>query len=160
MFRMNVTSNEVRFADEMGLLFDSQGFPRIAGRVLGWLLVCEPPEQSLTELTEALEVSKASASTAARLLLQLGVAERALAGRSRRDYIRISEDAGARIFRTRAEFAGVLRRTMERGMELLQGAPASRRARLDRMRRLWAFLEREMPRLLEQFEAEEKARRR
>ena len=157
---MNELKQEIRFADEMGLLFHSQGFPRIAGRVLGWLLVCDPPEQSLTDLTVTLEVSKASASTAARMLLHLGLAERALAGRTRRDYIRLNEDAGVRIFRTRTAFLAELRHTTERGLELLQGAPAARRSRLERMRRFWAFLEREMPRLLEQFEAEEKARRR
>jgi DNA-binding transcriptional regulator GbsR (MarR family) len=157
---MSVTITDVRFADEMGLLLNAQGFPRIAGRVLGWLLVCDPPEQSLTDLTEALDVSKASASTAARLLLHLGVAERALGPGARRDYIRMSERAGVDMFRQRADFAAELRRTTERGLDALQGAPPTRRARLERMRRLAAFLEREMGRLLEQFEAEEKARRR
>src|SRR5262249_51329302 len=142
------------------LLLKAQGFPRIAGRVLGWLLVCDPAEQSLTDLTESLDVSKASASTAARLLLHLGVAERAVGPGARRDYIRMSENAGVDMFRQRAGFAAELRRTTEHGVELLQGAPAARRARLERMRRLAAFLEREMARLLEQFEAEEKARRR
>jgi DNA-binding transcriptional regulator GbsR (MarR family) len=159
MPRMNRMSDEVRFAEEMGLLLDAQGFPRIAGRVWGWLLVCDPAEQSLTDLTQALDVSKASASTAARLLLHVGVAERALGPGARRDYIRMSEDAGVRMFRQRTKFAAELRHTMERGLDLLQGAPA-RRARLERMRRLAGFLEREMHRLLEQFEAEEKARRR
>ena len=157
---MGVTNGDLRFADEMGLLLNAQGFPRIAGRVWGWLLVCDPAEQSLNDLTAALDISKASASTAARLLLHVGVAERALGRGARRDYIRVSEDAGVGMFRQRAAFAAELRRTTERGLDLLQGTPAARRARLERMRRLAAFLEREMARLLEQFEAEEKARRR
>jgi DNA-binding transcriptional regulator GbsR (MarR family) len=160
MLDMSTTSTDVRFADEMGLLLNGQGFPRIAGRVLGWLLVCEPAEQSLTDLTKALDVSKASASTAARLLVRLGVAERALGPGARHDYIRMNADAGVRMFRQRTEFAAELQRTTERGLEMLHGAPAPRRARLERMRRLAAFLEREMRRLLEEFEAEEQARRR
>jgi DNA-binding transcriptional regulator GbsR (MarR family) len=156
---MSVTGADVRFADEMGLLLNAQGFPRIAGRVWGWLLVCDPPEQSLTDLTEALDISKASASTAARLLVHVGVAKRALGPGRRRDYIRTSENAGVDMFRQRTEFAAELRRTMERGLDLLHGVPAPRRARLERMHRLAAFLEREMHQLLEEFEAEEKARR-
>jgi DNA-binding transcriptional regulator GbsR (MarR family) len=159
MTGMKAISDEVRFADEMGLLFDGQGFPRIAGRVLGWLLVCDPPEQSLTDLTAALDISKASASTAARLLLHLGVVERAHVTGARGDYVRVIEDVGPRLFRTRAEFAATLRRTAERGLDSLAGAPAARRARLEQVRRLFAFLEREFARLLERFEEEEKARR-
>jgi DNA-binding transcriptional regulator GbsR (MarR family) len=158
MMRMKATGDEVRFADEMGLLFEGQGFPRSAGRVLGWLLVCDPPEQSLTDLTAALDVSKASASTAARLLLHLGVAERAHVSGARGDYLRVIEAVGPLLFRSRSEFAARLRRTAERGLESLAGAPPARRARLERVRRLFAFLEREFPRLLERFEEEEKAR--
>jgi DNA-binding transcriptional regulator GbsR (MarR family) len=158
MMRMKATDDAVRFADEMGLLFEGQGFPRSAGRVLGWLLVCDPPEQSLTDLVEALDISKASASTASRLLLHLGVVERAFVTGARGDYVRVNEDVGPRLFRTRSEFAGTLRRTAERGLEFLAGAPPARRARLEQVRRLFAFLEREFGRLLERFEEEEKSR--
>src|SRR5262245_30692223 len=46
------------------------------GRVYGWLLICDPPQQSLTQLAQALSVSKASVSTVARQLQDGGMIER------------------------------------------------------------------------------------
>jgi len=62
--------------EEFGLLYEEMGGTRMAGRVSGWLLTCDPPVQSLTQIAEALGVSKAAVSTAARALLQGGVVER------------------------------------------------------------------------------------
>jgi len=57
---------ESEFVDRIGLFFEMLGAPRTMGRVYGWLLICDPPQQSLTELAEVLSVSKASVSTVAR----------------------------------------------------------------------------------------------
>jgi DNA-binding transcriptional regulator GbsR (MarR family) len=48
----------------------------LAGRVYGWLLICDPPQQSLTDLAQMLWVSKASVSTVARQLQEGGMIER------------------------------------------------------------------------------------
>ena len=42
------------FAEEVGLFFERSGMTRMAGRILGWLLVCDPPHQTLNDLAEAL----------------------------------------------------------------------------------------------------------
>ncbi|BBY36934.1 hypothetical protein MMAN_10680 [Mycobacterium mantenii] len=52
------------------------GATRTMGRVYGWLLICAPPQQSLTQLAAALAVSKTSISTVARQLLDGGMVER------------------------------------------------------------------------------------
>src|SRR5205823_9155795 len=146
-----------RFVDDTGLLLEAAGMPRIAGQVLGWLLVCEPEEQSLTDLTEALSISKASASTTTRLLTQFGLIERAVLPGDRRDYYRVADDAWHRFFQTRMSTMHKLQRNAQRGLELLVDAPPARRARLERMRKLFGFLEREMSRLMRQFEIENAA---
>ncbi len=63
-------------AEEFGLLFEEMGRTRMDGRIAAWLLVADPPVQSLTEIARTLGVSKAAASTAARSLLQAGMVER------------------------------------------------------------------------------------
>jgi DNA-binding transcriptional regulator GbsR (MarR family) len=143
-----------RFVDDTGLLLEAAGMPRIAGQVLGWLMVCEPEEQSLTDLSESLSISKASASTTTRMLTQFGLIERAVLPGDRRDYYRVADDAWHRFFQTRMSTMNKLQRNAERGLQLLADAPLARRARLERMRTLFAFLEREMSRLMRQFEAE------
>ena len=44
------------------------GLPPITGRILGWLLICDPPEQSAGEIAEAIGASRASLTTSMRLL--------------------------------------------------------------------------------------------
>jgi DNA-binding transcriptional regulator GbsR (MarR family) len=81
----------LQFTDRLALLFEHDGQPPIAGRIFGLLLLSDGA-LSLDELAEALAVSKASASTNARLLAQLGVVEQVRRQGSRRDYYRIASD--------------------------------------------------------------------
>ena len=155
-----IPPNIRRYVDDTGLLLESTGLPRIAGQVLGWMQVCEPEDQSLADLTEALGISKASASTTTRLLTHLGILEPAIRPGDRRDYYRISHDAWKRFFHSRIETMHKLRRNAEHGLRVLAEEPPERRDRLQRMHRLYAFLERELPKLLERFESEDGAERR
>lgn len=83
------------FIESMGRQFEEDGAPRIAGRLFGLLMVQEEPS-SLDDVAEQLQVSKGSASSNARLLEQLGIAERVTRAGDRRDYYQISPDIGER----------------------------------------------------------------
>ena len=80
-----------RFTDRLAVLFEDDGQPPIAGRIFGLLLLSEDA-RSLDQLAEDLGVSKASVSTNARLLAQLGVVEQVRRPGSRRDYYRMAPD--------------------------------------------------------------------
>jgi DNA-binding transcriptional regulator GbsR (MarR family) len=80
---------ESEFVDRIGLFFEMLGAPRTMGRVYGWLLICDPPQQSLTELAEVLSVSKASVSTVARQLQEGGMVER-LPASTRQHHYRVT----------------------------------------------------------------------
>jgi len=71
-----MSPEEAEFVDRVGLFMEMLGGPRTMGRVYGWLLICDPPQQSLTEMAQALSVSKASVSTVARQLQDGGMIER------------------------------------------------------------------------------------
>jgi DNA-binding transcriptional regulator GbsR (MarR family) len=79
------------FIERMGLALESDGLPRIAGRIFGLLLVSEEA-RSLDELAAELRVSKGSVSTNARLLEQRGLLERVCRPADRRDYYRVLPD--------------------------------------------------------------------
>ncbi len=79
------------FIERMGWALESDGLPRIAGRIFGLLLVSEDC-RSLDDLAAELRVSKASVSTNARLLEQHGMLERNSRPSDRRDYYRIPPD--------------------------------------------------------------------
>lgn len=70
-----MTSPTEDFIEQMGLMAQSEGGPRIAGQILGYLIV-EGEPRTLAQMTEALKISKASASTNARLLVLKGSVRR------------------------------------------------------------------------------------
>ena len=79
------------FIETMGLALESDGLPRIAGRIFGLLLVSEDA-RSLDDLAAELRVSKASISTNARLLEHRGVLEQVSRPADRRDYYQVPHD--------------------------------------------------------------------
>jgi DNA-binding transcriptional regulator GbsR (MarR family) len=79
------------FVERMGLALESDGLPRIAGRIFGLLLVSEDA-RSLDDLACELQVSKGSVSTNARMLEQRAVLERISLPGDRRDYYRVPPD--------------------------------------------------------------------
>jgi DNA-binding transcriptional regulator GbsR (MarR family) len=129
------SARELEFIERVGMLFESSGSTRIAGRVVGWLLICDPPEQTQSELVERLGVSKASISTEIGKLEQLGVLERVARPGDRRTYFTITVDAWPDLLARRLRAMEHAIATAEEGLSLLADAPASRRARLQAMQR-------------------------
>jgi len=71
-----MSHEEAEFVDRLGLFMEMLGATRTMGRIYGWLLICDPPQQSLSELAATLSISKASVSTVARQLQDGGMIER------------------------------------------------------------------------------------
>lgn len=82
---------ETDFIEGMGLVFQGDGMPRIAGRLLGLFVLYGGPF-SFAELAQRLEVSRGSVSTNTRLLEDLGVIERVALKGERQDYFRLASD--------------------------------------------------------------------
>jgi DNA-binding transcriptional regulator GbsR (MarR family) len=94
-----MSPEEAEFVDRLGLFMQMLGGPRTMGRVYGWLLICDPPRQSLTELADALSVSKASVSTVARQLQEGGMIER-LPSSTRQHLYRVTPGGFATVLNT------------------------------------------------------------
>ncbi len=78
-----------QFVEDMGLLTEGEGLPRIAGRIIALLIVEDEPI-GFSALAERLQVSRASVSTNTRLLQTLGVIDRLTRPGERQDYFQIS----------------------------------------------------------------------
>jgi DNA-binding transcriptional regulator GbsR (MarR family) len=85
-----------RFIELMGRHMEEEGMPRIAGRLMAALMLNAEP-CSLDDLTEQLKVSKGSISSNARLLENIGIAERITVAGDRRDFYQISENVVERV---------------------------------------------------------------
>ncbi len=145
------------FAEDVGLAFENEGMPRMAGRILGWLLVSEAPQVSLQELATILHASKGSISTMSRLLMRMGVVEKVSLPGERRDYIRLKPGSWSDWFAEEVSKIGALRALAEHGLELVESKLPVSRERLEEMRDLFAFLEQEYPLLLERWQKKRRA---
>lgn len=130
----------MEFVEQMGGYFESNGLTRLSGRLLGWLLVCQPERQSSEELAAALDASSGGISTNARTLIQFGYIERlALAG-DRRTYYRLRPNAFAAGERQRIRSMADLTVMAETGLRAMRGAPPESTRRLEEMRTLLSYM--------------------
>jgi DNA-binding transcriptional ArsR family regulator len=149
-----------RFIEEIGIQFELEaGAPRMVGRVFGWLLVCEPPEQSAAELAERLQASKSSISTATRVLLRMGVIERVRIRGERFDRFIAAPQAWDEYLWREDQFSAP-RRVLHLGIEALGDEPAARRARVEEIDSIYAWWERRIPSLREEYLADRRGKTR
>jgi len=78
-----------QFVERLAICGEQDGLPRIAGRLIGFLMVHEGA-YSLDDLAESLQASKASVSTNARLLEERGLIVRTSHPGDRRDFYEVA----------------------------------------------------------------------
>jgi len=63
------TKLEKEFIEKCAIIYEKgQGFPRIAGKIFGYLLISKPPEQKISDIQKGIGASKASMSNMIRVL--------------------------------------------------------------------------------------------
>ncbi len=147
-----------QFVEDSGLFFEKLGLTRMAGRIIGWLLVCDPPHQTMGDLVDALQASKSSISTSVRQLEQYALIQRFTRPGERRDYYRLAPDIWVWSFKARMHLVTEMRELAEHGLTLLEGEAPEHRRRLELMRDVNGYLEREFPKLLDGWDREKQAK--
>ena len=139
--------------EEYGLFIEEMGGTRMEGRVMGWLLLSDPPVQSLTEIAEGLGVSKAAVSTAARSLLQSGAVERVSEPGQRGDSYRSIPGNLENVLHL--DHIMALGRLVDRSLDLVsdKDQTQSNYSLLHEIREFLAFLEAEIPGLMSRWRA-------
>jgi DNA-binding transcriptional regulator GbsR (MarR family) len=79
------------FIEGMGVIAQADGLPRIAGRLIAFMVIEEGPF-SFSDLAIKLSVSRASISTNTRLLESMGIIDRVGKPGDRQDYFKLAED--------------------------------------------------------------------
>jgi hypothetical protein len=145
---------QAHFVEAFGQMLAQQGMPRMAGRMWAWLLICDPPQQTAAQLADELHASRGSISDMARLLATAGLISRTTRPGDRREYFSVPPGAVRRLMQGRLPGVIAMRQLADEGLELLADRPTADQARLQEVRDVYAFFERELPALLERFEAE------
>jgi DNA-binding transcriptional regulator GbsR (MarR family) len=135
----------------MGQFLGSFGMTPMAGRMWGWLLVCDPPEQTAAEIAEALQASRGSVSGTARILATAGMIRRTTRRGDRREYFSAPPEALDSMLANASGIYRQMREIAERGLASTTDHTSSARARLEEFRDVMAFIEREIPTVIRRF---------
>jgi hypothetical protein len=147
---------EITFADHMGRFYARRyAFPPMVGRLIGYLAVCDPPEQTIAELAEALLASRSAIAQAVNAVEALHVVRRYRMAGERMDRVRIDLSSPRSLGFDISEYEELSEMARE-GLEVVRDAPAERRAVLLEISAFAEFLVERIP-VMEQEWAERRA---
>ncbi|HEX6468846.1 MAG TPA: MarR family transcriptional regulator [Streptosporangiaceae bacterium] len=139
------TDAELTFADHAGRLYARRyAMAPMVGRLLGYLLICDPREQSIAELAEALLASRSAIAGAVKTLEQMGLVRRSRAAGERMDRVGINLTSPQAMGFDPTEYEEQAALARE-GLAILADAPPERRAMLLEMAAFAEWLTARMP---------------
>ena len=151
------TDAQMTFADHMGRYYARRfSFPPMVGRLIGYLAVCDPPEQSIGELAEALLASRSAIAGAVKVLETLQVVRRLRMAGERMDRVRIDMSSPRSMGMDVSEYEEMAELARE-GLAVLEDAPAERRAVLLELSAFAEFLLEQVPRMELEWQARREA---
>ena len=139
------SDGEITFADHAGRFYARRfGMAPVVGRLIGYLAVCDPREQSISELAEALLASRSAIAGAVNVLENLGLIRRSRAAGERMDRVRIDMSSSHAMGFDVSEYREMADLARE-GLGLLAEAPPQRKALLLEAAAFADFLVQRMP---------------
>ena len=108
-------------------MLESYAMAPMVGRLLGYLCICGPREQSIAELAEALLASRSAITGAVKTLEQMGLVRRSRAAGDRMDRVSINRTSRQAMGFDPAEYQEQAALARE-GLAILADAPPERRA--------------------------------
>jgi hypothetical protein len=151
------TDAEITFADHTGRFYARRyGMAPMVGRLLGYLAVCDPREQSIADLAEALLASRSAIAGAVNTLESLRLIQRSRAAGERMDRVRIDMSSPHATGFDLAEYQehGELARE---GLRVLEDAPLERQAILLEWAAFADFLVERLPALEQEWKERREA---
>ena len=150
----SIPEEQLHFVERFGMLFEQAGHPPMLGRVLGWLLICNPPVQTQNEIADALQASMGSISSSLKILTHLLWVQRHRVPGDRRIFFSIPSGIWSNLLRKRMEFVSSLKILAEEGLEISAGESDESKSRLLEMHKVYSFMETELPLMIDQIESE------
>ena len=141
------------YADHMGRFYAQRfGFPPVTGRVIGYLSVCQPMQQSINDIAETLLTSRSAVNNALKGLEAQKLVSRTRPAGSRSDLVSLNPLGKDNAGFDPSEYQEMAALARE-GLELLKGASAERRQPLEAAASLGDFLTERLPQLYEEWNA-------
>lgn len=142
---MKPTAEQLHYVEMVGRWWEAVAGSRSGGRILGWLMICDPPHQSSAQVIEALDLSAGSVSNQLRFLEGLGLIERVTFPGDRSSYFQMREHAWVDVMLQKQAGTESLLALAEAAAEVM---PAKRPDRVLELAQVARFMNDEWPLLL------------
>lgn len=129
----------LEWAEQVAMHLARDGVPPIAGRILGWLMVCDPPEQSAGQISAAIGASRASLTMNMRLLTGMGFLTWRTRPGDRTMYYRMADDAWQAVVRQQVAGIASFLDITRQGLDLV-GPDDERAARVRQAHATFAWM--------------------
>jgi DNA-binding transcriptional regulator GbsR (MarR family) len=133
----------------VGVFYSSLGIPRTTGQIFGYLMACDPAEQSAIDIATGTGMSRASVSSGARMLVQLGAIEERHRVGDRKTYYRLR--SGWWVQAATTKLAG-FDRLADEARRIRAAGSVTRTDGLDELIAFSEFWSEEIPKLRERWE--------
>jgi len=151
-----VTDQEAELVEQMAQMLAEAGLSRVAGRIWAYLLICDPPQQSAGDLADTLHASRGAISGSVRVLATAGLVKRTSRRGDRREYFHVPPGSIISVLHSRLPATTAWRQLADDGLAILSDRTPEQLARLQEIRDVYAFMEQELPSMLDRFLAQRK----
>jgi len=152
MVRRRDPTDLMQYLERWGELYENLGSTRVFGRIMGWLLVSDPPEQTAKVIAGAIGMSLASVSTATRTLVQAGMVERVRVPGERSAHFRLGSSFWVRLLERRMQLTAAMRGLADEGLRFFPPGDREGTHRLRELSSYCAFAEKEFPAMVARWE--------
>jgi hypothetical protein len=141
MAKATENADLLRWVERVAVFWTQQsGLPPITGRIVGWLMSSDPPEQSAGDIANGIGASRASLTSSMRLLGAIGLVTSLRRPGQRTVYYRMDDSAWENTLRRRIASMASFREVTRDGLALL-GADKARAARIKAADDVYAWAE-------------------
>ena len=149
-----MNDRQAGFVEEMGTYLSSVGMTPMSGRLLAWLLICDPLEQTAAALAHELHASRGAISGAIRQLETAGFIRRTRRRGDRREFVSMPAGAIRSLVGSAGSIYAGLAVIAAHGVGVVQDLPPPARERIQEFHDFVAFIQATLPRLMAEYLAE------
>jgi DNA-binding transcriptional regulator GbsR (MarR family) len=150
--KKHMTEEELKLETEhLGVSFDKIGFPPLAGRVVAYLMLSDPPYRTFDEIVEHLQASKSSISTTLKYLEQMELTTYKTFPGDRRRHFRVAPKRWVSLIRVNDKLRTLIN-LFDHVLALRNPQEDVLNPEIEEIKDLYLYLEKELPMLLQRWE--------
>ncbi len=154
---MSLYNERTNFIEETGIIFEKLGLTRMAGRILGYLMVSDKEMVSFDELTQVLQASKSSISTNLKTLVQVTFVKPITLPGDRKTYYLLSPDLDWTTYiEHRMQLLFLMNQLFKKGLNLRVNQADKTARWLQDATSFYDWIIREFPKVIERYKEEKK----